>query len=61
MQFDGPDPSTCWNNIYQRIRKMLSTSSDNSQAEDASETFKLGADMFGFSDPHVLKLIQVHL
>ncbi|XP_076937993.1 histone-lysine N-methyltransferase ATX2-like [Bidens hawaiensis] len=58
-QFDGPDPSTCWNNIYQRIRKMLSTSSDNSQAEDASETsFKLGADMFGFSDPHVLKLIQ---
>ncbi|XP_076954625.1 histone H3-lysine(4) N-trimethyltransferase ATX1-like [Bidens hawaiensis] len=58
-QFDGPDPSTCWNNIYQRIRKMLSGSSDNSQAEDASESFfKLGADMFGFSDPHVLKLIQ---
>ncbi|KAM0016091.1 putative [histone H3]-lysine(4) N-trimethyltransferase [Helianthus debilis subsp. tardiflorus] len=58
-QFDGPDPSTCWNNIYQRIRKTHSSSSDNSQAEDASESFfKSGADMFGFSDPHVLKLIQ---
>lgn len=58
-QFDGPDPSTCWNKIYERIRKMHSSSCDNSQAEDASESFfKSGADMFGFSDPHVLKLIQ---
>ncbi|KAK1439506.1 hypothetical protein QVD17_05325 [Tagetes erecta] len=58
-QFDGPDPSACWNDIYQIIRKMHSSSSDNSHAEDASESFfKSGADMFGFSDPHVLKLIQ---
>ncbi|KAI3814266.1 hypothetical protein L1987_19016 [Smallanthus sonchifolius] len=58
-QFDGPDPSACWNSIYQRIKKMHSSSSDNSHAEDASDSFfKSGADMFGFSDPHVLKLIQ---
>ena len=60
MQFDGSDPSACWNKIYDRIRKMHSSSSDNSQAEGASVSFyKSGADMFGFSDPHVLKLIQV--
>ncbi|KAL8200017.1 hypothetical protein R6Q57_011356 [Mikania cordata] len=58
-QFDGPDPSTCWNNIYRRIKKTYLSSSDNSHAEDASESFfKSGADLFGFSDPHVLKLIQ---
>lgn len=58
-QFDGPDPSACWNKIYERIRKMHSGSSDNSQAEGASESFfRSGADMFGFSDPHVLRLIQ---
>lgn len=58
-QFDGPDPSACWNKIYERIRKIHSSSSDNSQAEGASESFfKSGADMFGFSDPHVLRLIQ---
>ncbi|KAK9053481.1 hypothetical protein SSX86_030115 [Deinandra increscens subsp. villosa] len=58
-QFDGPDPSACWNDIYQRIRKSHLSSADNSHAEDASESvFKSGADMFGFSDPHVLKLIQ---
>lgn len=60
MQFDGSDPSACWNKIYKKIRKMHSSSSENSQTEGASESFfKSGADMFGFSDPHVLKLIQV--
>ncbi|XP_024961798.1 histone-lysine N-methyltransferase ATX2-like isoform X2 [Cynara cardunculus var. scolymus] len=58
-QFDGSDPAACWNKVYDRIRKMHSSSSDNSQAEGASVNFfKSGADMFGFSDPHVLKLIQ---
>ena len=60
MQYDGPDPSACWNIIYEKIRQMHSSISDNSQAEAASESFfKSGADMFGFSDPHVLRLIQV--
>nr|GFC27953.1 histone-lysine N-methyltransferase ATX2-like isoform X1 [Tanacetum cinerariifolium] len=41
---------------------MHSSISDNSQAEVASESFfKSGADMFGFSDPHVLRRIQVHV
>ncbi|PWA83093.1 methyltransferase [Artemisia annua] len=58
-QYDGPDPSACWNIIYEKIRQMNSSISDNSQAEAASESFfKSGADMFGFSDPHVLRLIQ---
>ncbi|KAJ9537076.1 hypothetical protein OSB04_029809 [Centaurea solstitialis] len=58
-QFDGSDPSACWNKIYDRIRKMHLSSSENSEAEGASVSFdKSGADMFGFSDPHVLKLIQ---
>ncbi|XP_071696799.1 histone H3-lysine(4) N-trimethyltransferase ATX1-like [Rutidosis leptorrhynchoides] len=58
-QFDGPDPSACWNKIYERIRKIHSDSSDSSQAESASKSFfKSGAVMFGFSDPHVLRLIQ---
>lgn len=58
-QFDGPDPSTCWNKIYEKIRKVHSSSYDDSIGEGASVSFfKSGADMFGFSDPHVLKLIQ---
>ncbi|GJZ24614.1 histone-lysine N-methyltransferase ATX2-like protein isoform X1 [Tanacetum coccineum] len=41
--------------------QMHSSIYDNSQAEAASESlFKSGADMFGFSDAHVLRLIQVH-
>ncbi|XP_071704627.1 histone H3-lysine(4) N-trimethyltransferase ATX1-like [Rutidosis leptorrhynchoides] len=60
-QFDGPDPSACWNKIYERLRKIHSNNSDSSQAEGASNSnsfFKSGADMYGFSDPHVLRLIQ---
>ncbi|GKD64196.1 histone-lysine N-methyltransferase ATX2-like protein isoform X1, partial [Tanacetum coccineum] len=57
--YDGADPLACWNIIYKKIRQMHSSISDNSQAEAASESFfKSGADMFGFSDPHVLRLIQ---
>ncbi|GJZ43981.1 histone-lysine N-methyltransferase ATX2-like protein isoform X1 [Tanacetum coccineum] len=55
----GADPLACWNIIYKKIRQMHSSISDNSHAEAASESFfKSGADMFGFSDPHVLRLIQ---
>nr|KAJ0190660.1 hypothetical protein LSAT_V11C800405050 [Lactuca sativa] len=58
-QFDGPDPSSCWNKIYEKIRKIHSSSYDESQGEGESmSVFKSGADMFDFSDPHVLKLIQ---
>ncbi|GJR00470.1 UvrD-like helicase, ATP-binding domain, P-loop containing nucleoside triphosphate hydrolase [Tanacetum coccineum] len=46
-KYDGEDPLACKNIIYEKIRQMHSSISDNSQAEAASESFfKSGADMF---------------
>ncbi|KAK3006918.1 hypothetical protein RJ639_016800 [Escallonia herrerae] len=59
LQFEGSTPSACWNKVYRRMRKKQFCSSDASMAEGASErVFKSGSDMFGFSHPEVLKLIQ---
>ncbi|GMI70468.1 Arabidopsis TRITHORAX 1, SET DOMAIN PROTEIN 27 [Hibiscus trionum] len=55
-KFEGPDPSSCWNKIYKRIRKMHNDSSDSNAAK--GRFFESGADMFGFSNPEVVKLIQ---
>ncbi|KAK2978537.1 hypothetical protein RJ640_001608 [Escallonia rubra] len=58
-RFEGSTPSACWNKVYRRMRKMQFCSSDALTAEGASErVFKSGSDMFGFSHPEVLKLIQ---
>lgn len=61
LQFKGSTPSECWNKIYKRIKKIQTSSSDCSSAEAAGERiYKSGSYMFGFSNPEVLKLIQVH-
>lgn len=61
FQFKGSTPSECWNKIYKRIKKIQTSSSDCSSAEAGGERiYKSGSYMFGFSNPEVLKLIQVH-
>ncbi|XP_010522208.1 PREDICTED: histone-lysine N-methyltransferase ATX2 isoform X2 [Tarenaya hassleriana] len=55
-QFKGSSPSSCWNKIYNRIRKIQSaTDGPNVLGEG---THGSGTDMFGFSNPEVNKLIQ---
>ncbi|CAH2059896.1 unnamed protein product [Thlaspi arvense] len=55
-QFKGPTPSACWNKIYNRIRKVQSaTDGPNVLGEEQNGS---GADMFGLSDPEVIKLVQ---
>ncbi|XP_050258287.1 histone-lysine N-methyltransferase ATX2 isoform X1 [Quercus robur] len=58
-QFEGSTPSDCWNKIYKRIKKIQTSSSDSSGADGGGEKIdKTGSDMFGFSNPEVVKLIQ---
>lgn len=58
-QFKGSTPSDCWNKIYKRINKIRTSSPDDSSAEGGVERIdKTGSDMFGFSNPEVVKLIQ---
>jgi hypothetical protein len=61
LQFKGSTPSDCWNKIYKRINKIRTSSPDDSSAEGGVERIdKTGSDMFGFSNPEVVKLIQVY-
>ena len=61
FQFKGSTPSDCWNKIYRRINKIRTSSPDDSSAEGGVERIdKTGSDMFGFSNPEVVKLIQVY-
>ncbi|KAE8718349.1 Histone-lysine N-methyltransferase ATX1 [Hibiscus syriacus] len=55
-KFEGPDPSACWNKIYRRIRNIHNDSSDCNASK--GRFFQSGSDMFGFSHPEVIKLIQ---
>ncbi|KAL6970849.1 hypothetical protein U1Q18_030531 [Sarracenia purpurea var. burkii] len=57
-QFKGPTPSDCWKKICKRVRK-IQCHSDGFVAEGGFDRiFDSGSDMFGFSNPEVLKLIQ---
>ncbi|GER40803.1 histone-lysine N-methyltransferase ATX1 [Striga asiatica] len=53
-EFTGPTPSTCWNNIYKRIR----TSQIRNRDYKADQSFASGSFMFGFSHSKVSKLIK---
>lgn len=54
-QFKGLTPSACWNKIYNRTRKVhSSTDSPNVLGDERN-----GSDMFGLSNPEVIKLVQV--
>ncbi|CAH8320108.1 unnamed protein product [Eruca vesicaria subsp. sativa] len=53
-QFKGLTPSACWNKIYNRTRKVQSaTDSLNVLGDELN-----GSDMFGLSNPEVIKLVQ---
>ncbi|KAG7573256.1 PWWP domain [Arabidopsis suecica] len=55
-QFKGLTPSACWNKIYNRIRKVQNTTDDpNVLGEELNGS---GTDMFGLSNPDVIKLVQ---
>lgn len=61
FQFKGSTPSDCWNKIYKRMKKVQTSSSDCSSAGAGGERiYKSGSDMFGFSNPEVMKLIKVY-
>uniref|UniRef100_M4DYX4 Histone-lysine N-methyltransferase n=1 Tax=Brassica campestris TaxID=3711 RepID=M4DYX4_BRACM len=53
-QFKGLTPSACWNKVYNRTRKVQSaTDSPNVLGDELN-----GSDMFGLSNPEVIKLVQ---
>lgn len=56
-QFEGPTPSACWNRIYKRIQKIQNGTSDSAEVGLGRSNVS-GPDMFGFSNPEVVKLIQ---
>ncbi|GKV37734.1 hypothetical protein SLEP1_g45729 [Rubroshorea leprosula] len=56
-QFEGSTPSACWNRIYKRIQKIQNGTSDSAEVELGRISVS-GPDMFGFSNPEVVKLIQ---
>nr|CAD1831618.1 unnamed protein product [Ananas comosus var. bracteatus] len=55
-QIDGSTPSTCWKEIYSRIKE---TKCNNVHAEvGGREVQKSGSYMFGLSNPQICQLIQ---
>lgn len=62
LQINGSTPDACWDKIYRKIRKMQDGNSNGFGAESGGERkLKSGSDMFGFSNPEVIKLIKVCL
>jgi hypothetical protein len=60
LQFNGYTPSTCWNQVYERIKKLEKVVSEGSVADGVVESgYESGSDMFGFSKPEVAELIKV--
>ncbi|KAJ9178448.1 hypothetical protein P3X46_010328 [Hevea brasiliensis] len=58
-QIKGSTPSTCWDKIYRRIRKVQESTSNGFSVEAVVDRFyESGSDMFGFSNPEVMKLIK---
>ncbi|KAL5781988.1 hypothetical protein ACOSP7_007017 [Xanthoceras sorbifolium] len=58
-QFEGSTPSACWNKIFRKIRKRQHNSTDGFSAEGGLERiYGSGSDMFGFSNPEVMKILQ---
>ncbi|KAK1400556.1 histone-lysine N-methyltransferase ATX2-like [Heracleum sosnowskyi] len=56
-QFEGPTSSSCWDKIYSKVRKMHFCSDALKVYGEHKKIDKPGPDMFGFSDPKILKLI----
>lgn len=59
-QIKESTPSACWEKIYRRIRKSEDRNCNGFIADGEVERFyESGSDMFGFSNPKVMKLIKV--
>ncbi|KAF9688319.1 hypothetical protein SADUNF_Sadunf02G0185100 [Salix dunnii] len=58
-EINGSTPDACWDKIYKKIRKMQNgTSNGFSGQSGGGRKLKSGSDMFGFSNPEVIKLIK---
>ncbi|KAJ6941456.1 hypothetical protein NC651_007285 [Populus alba x Populus x berolinensis] len=58
-KINGSTPDACWDKIYRKIRKMQDGNSNGFGAESGGERkLKSGSDMFGFSNPEVIKLLK---
>uniref|UniRef100_A0A6N2NE06 PHD-type domain-containing protein n=1 Tax=Salix viminalis TaxID=40686 RepID=A0A6N2NE06_SALVM len=58
-EINGSTPDACWDKIYKKIRKMQDgTSNGFSSQSGGGRKLKSGSDMFGFSNPEVIKLIK---
>ncbi|XP_020247221.1 histone-lysine N-methyltransferase TRX1-like [Asparagus officinalis] len=55
QQIDGPNPSACWKEIYERIRQSQNNLNAEAQLLDVQSP---GSEMFGFKNPKVAELIQ---
>ncbi|CAA7015002.1 unnamed protein product [Microthlaspi erraticum] len=55
-QFKAHTPSACWSKIYNRIRKVQSAT--DGPTVFGEELNGSGTDMFGLSNPEVIKLVQ---
>lgn len=60
LQIKGSTPAACWDKIYRKIRKMQDSTSNGFSTEGGvGRILKSGSEMFGFSNPEVIKLIKV--
>lgn len=60
LQIKGSTPAACWDKIYRKIRKMQDGTSNGFSTEGGvGRILKSGSEMFGFSNPEVIKLIKV--
>ncbi|OWM70979.1 hypothetical protein CDL15_Pgr013160 [Punica granatum] len=57
-QFEGSTPSACWDKIYSRLKTCTSLADGTGPECSTERILKSSSDMFGFSNPEVIKLIQ---
>ncbi|KAJ8749243.1 hypothetical protein K2173_018722 [Erythroxylum novogranatense] len=57
-QIKGSTPSACWKKIYKRMKFENGTSNSIDGENGLERVYESGSDMFGFSNPEVIKLIK---
>ncbi|KAJ8771815.1 hypothetical protein K2173_026992 [Erythroxylum novogranatense] len=57
-QIKGSTPSACWKKIYKRMKLENGTSNSIDGENGLERVYESGSDMFGFSNPQVIKLIK---
>ncbi|KAJ8755248.1 hypothetical protein K2173_019046 [Erythroxylum novogranatense] len=57
-QIKGSTPSACWKKIYKRMKLENGTSNSIDGENGFERVYESGSDMFGFSNPEVIKLIK---